>query len=366
MYHFSRFFVNLILSGLILMCFDFSGIIAASVLGNFSTTRKMRWLCLGLMLTVTGCVLPASSQLFIKVFSGSTTELTSFCNHTSTISGPVMDRWKSQDIAKGHEYTLGANKFSLYWFHILGALSQGLGTTLSDIVGEMYLNDILPQPHLDLTRVSIFHIMSFAGVPLSYILGGYLLKIHVIFKTNHTDHPGEPGWIGAWWAGYAIPAIVLICSTFLLLLFPRKMKANVVQNKAVTETSVATPRTKRRARGCCEIILDLWYRLKGLFGDKISCLITLAETFLFLQKGGASFYPKIYALMFGWVKTQQFKSLHYILKLVCFKLISHLTLYPRLTAEHVGLLLGGLTILSFIIGTGAGLWYFKERDIDGM
>ena len=49
------------------MANDLSGVVCAVLLSNYCSSRKTRWIGIGMLILVVSALLPASSQLFVEV-----------------------------------------------------------------------------------------------------------------------------------------------------------------------------------------------------------------------------------------------------------------------------------------------------------
>ena len=58
---------NLSFSGVILLGNDISGLFASLILANYCSSKKIRWIAIGMFAVVLSCLLPAMATLFAEV-----------------------------------------------------------------------------------------------------------------------------------------------------------------------------------------------------------------------------------------------------------------------------------------------------------
>ena len=59
--------VDRVFSGVILQGNDISGLFASLLLANYCSTKKIRWIAIGMFSVVLSCLLPAMATLFAEV-----------------------------------------------------------------------------------------------------------------------------------------------------------------------------------------------------------------------------------------------------------------------------------------------------------
>jgi hypothetical protein len=66
------------------------------------------------------------------------------------------------------------------------------------------------------------------GPLVGYLAGAGFLQIHVdSFRLQLKElvtNPGDPSWIGAWFLGFILFGILIFFTSFMFLLFPKKLK----------------------------------------------------------------------------------------------------------------------------------------------
>ena len=70
--------------------------------------------------------------------------------------------------------------------------------------------------------------------------------MHIYFCTSEVDiDPRDPRWVGAWWIGFIIIAVIMLLWTFPVLLFPPRLPG---QTGGVKDTSMKELAKGRVAR----------------------------------------------------------------------------------------------------------------------
>lgn len=95
------------------------------------------------------------------------------------------------------------------------------------------------------------------GPAAGYTLASMCLKLYISPSLQPTITNMDPRWLGAWWLGWVILAIIMSLSAFLIAMFPKTLPRAAVrrvirQEKIRRELSIAQPKVEEAS-------------LKGLF-----------------------------------------------------------------------------------------------------
>jgi hypothetical protein len=88
-----------------------------------------------------------------------------------------------------------------------------------------YLDEVMTKKRLGpaVALVNLIHLMGFS---IAYVLGAYLLTLHVTLGTPPNGLTPESGqWVGAWWMGFLVPGLLLTLTGIPIILFPTQMPA---------------------------------------------------------------------------------------------------------------------------------------------
>ena len=288
-------------TGVILMANDISGTIVALVIANYCSARKTRWIGLGMMVVVLSAVIPASTTLFVEYppirnvsnnIQGNETvndAIFGVCNETKTTS--TLDQPGSQDYAvRNHKY---------YWLFVIGSLLQGVGNAPPRIAGSTYIDEIFLQKQFGVAISALF-VVSFLGFPASYLAGAVFLQYYVTLDPPEGMTQESKEWVGAWWMGMFIPAVILFFFSFIVMLYPRQMPAAkvVLQDKVRRGITTVLEKKEELERSIKDTTRDMIPAFKRILtNNALTCLI-LGDIFMFLSVGSYSYYPKLYGMIF--------------------------------------------------------------------
>ncbi|XP_064480405.1 solute carrier organic anion transporter family member 4A1-like isoform X2 [Ornithodoros turicata] len=108
---------------------------------------------------------------------------------------------------------------------IAGQFIAGIGSTPINTVSIAYLDENLPMAK-SAAYVGIFNSMSVFGPAIGFICGGLMLKRFVDISTDVKAlnlTPDSGAWVGAWWIGFIITAILGIIFGSVTNLFPKHL-----------------------------------------------------------------------------------------------------------------------------------------------
>ncbi|XP_077990606.1 solute carrier organic anion transporter family member 3A1-like [Glandiceps talaboti] len=113
-------------------------------------------------------------------------------------------------------------------FFMIGQLIVGVGSTPFFTLGTTYIDDGVKK-HATSVYLAFMFTCSMLGPMLGFILSSVTLKRYVDFyridqSLIATLSPGDPRWVGAWWAGFLLVGAVLTFTAVPMFGFPRWVK----------------------------------------------------------------------------------------------------------------------------------------------
>ena len=103
-------------------------------------------------------------------------------------------------------------------------LTQGIGGSPPGIAGPTYMDEMYTQKEFGIA-ISLLYIITFVGFPISVLFAGASLNMYVTLDPPEGMNPSRPEWVGAWWLGFLVPAVVIFFVSFIVMLFPTQMPA---------------------------------------------------------------------------------------------------------------------------------------------
>ncbi|XP_077517853.1 solute carrier organic anion transporter family member 4A1-like isoform X2 [Amblyomma americanum] len=106
-----------------------------------------------------------------------------------------------------------------------GQMLSGLGATPINTVTIAYLDENLPKKKSSL-YIGIFNSMAIVGPSVGFIFAGYTLTYYVDITTDVSAlglTSKSPAWVGAWWMGFLVSAIMAFTLGLLTACFPKHL-----------------------------------------------------------------------------------------------------------------------------------------------
>lgn len=172
----------------------------------------------------------------------------------------------------------------------IGFFISGIGTSFYYSFGVPYLDDNVPKENSPF----LLGIMSAArtmGPALGYVLGNACLTVYVDPSAGVDLKEGDNGWLGAWWLGFVIVALLTAFISPFLALFPQTLPSEVDLDAHKLEKKLEATQVKS--------VKDYWREtkecLQRLGRNKIYVFSSLSSVFfLFGIIGFATFIPKLF------------------------------------------------------------------------
>ncbi|XP_067940411.1 solute carrier organic anion transporter family member 4C1-like [Watersipora subatra] len=143
-----------------------------------------------------------------------------------------------------------ANLKNYYYLLLLGQVFHGFGGTCLYSLGVTYLDQSVSAKMAPL-YIGLMAGASVFGPAMGFIFGGFLLEIYVDYPRK--PPPGltssDPSWVGAWWLGFLINALISLVLALFMFLFPKELPGTAEIRAAKiseahdngTEAAVNTP-----------------------------------------------------------------------------------------------------------------------------
>ncbi|XP_069678542.1 solute carrier organic anion transporter family member 4A1 isoform X2 [Periplaneta americana] len=258
-------------SGLVAGGYDiasFACLIPVTYLGGRPGASKPRWLGWGVLLMGVGSLVFTFPHFAVGPYRGvshhaSTCQL---AGNDSSVQGNCSDYQEGNDHLANH-----------MWLFLIGQLLHGAGASPLYTLGVTFIDENVSKK-MSSVYLGIYYTTAIVGPALGYVLGGQLLKIYTDFLSVD---PGELGltpnsnvWVGAWWIGFLLAAVMCALLAVPLLAFPPALPgAAALQAEKVSEAH-GNSKTEAFSK-----IRELPRALRSLIAN---------PTFFFLNLAGAS------------------------------------------------------------------------------
>lgn len=283
-----RFSFKSKISGLILMTANIAAVLIVLIIGYFNgKSHRPKWIAGSILMTVVSCFLSAvpyfvygkDTHLFVsRNHSYSMFGLTDydFCEHN-----PI----RSDNCDKIKEFTSeSAVAISLFF---VASFLEGIGSSGFYSLGTPYLNDNIKQKDSSLYLSSIYSLRLF-GPSVGFILASICLRYYEDPVYDPGFDNNDPRWIGAWWIGFVVLAILLLFFSLPMFLFPNRLAGGkiIMQNQIIPSSII---KVKEMLQG-----------LKRLFKNPLFVCHTVSVTFRLMGSFGYYiFMPKYIESQFG-------------------------------------------------------------------
>ncbi|XP_072175520.1 solute carrier organic anion transporter family member 4A1-like [Diadema setosum] len=155
---------------------------------------------------------------------------------------------------------------SYYWLFILAQIMLGFAGAPVFTLGVTYLDENLKPKNFGL-YLGIYNAFLNAGPALGFFIGAMSLSVFTdlsIDKDGLLITPDNPLWIGAWWLGFLVAAVVVTILAVIIMGFPKTQPGNKkLANTRRSETQKGSEYNKRSGfrknlldfpRAVCKII----------------------------------------------------------------------------------------------------------------
>ncbi|KPJ00330.1 Solute carrier organic anion transporter family member 4A1 [Papilio xuthus] len=299
---------------------SFACLAPVTYLGGRAGSSKPRWLGWGVLLMGAGSLLFALPHFLVPPYRVAGDEPEDLCTLNKTVS---VSRCETSWGGEGGAWAVAV--------FVAAQLLHGAGATPLFTLGVTYIDENVSKK-MSSVYLGVYYTMAVVGPAVGYVLGGQMLNIYTDFPTVDSDTigitPQSSVWIGAWWVGFLLSALLCLAVALPLLAFPHELPgAAEIRASKVCEAHEG-------AASKCAAFSSL-RELPAAAGA-----LMRNPTFVFLNLAGASegllisgfaaFLPKLIENQFA------------------------------VSASHAALLLGVITVPAGGGGTFAGGWLVKR------
>lgn len=152
----------------------------------------------------------------------------------------------------------------------------GCGQQFFNTLGLTYLDNNIKRSKIPLLY-SVFRFIRLLAPAVGLNTASYFLRFYVSPKLTPTIRNDDPRWIGAWWAGYIVFAVITLFLVPVMAMFPKVLPRAALRQKKkalseALESSVVAIEEKTS-------IKDLFVTVKRLLTNKTYFFNTMAAIF---------------------------------------------------------------------------------------
>ncbi|OXA52219.1 solute carrier organic anion transporter family member 74D isoform X2 [Folsomia candida] len=290
-------------------------------------SKRMKFITLGASLWALSCYVLASHQMFFG--SGKyALSMTRLQNEEPSVTSGVdaglennqTDRVMSsvQLCLRDVEYVnksdvydcpLGEGSSFPVTFVLLSQLLSGTGTMFFLSSGGPYVEDIVMPNQLPIL-FGITLSLRLIGPFLGYIFGSVFLRIFISTVSTPAITEYDPRWMGAWWLGWLVFAILTTIAAVTLGIFPSQMAREVLKKRSMT-TDTGPPllslnsaalqfnSAELKIANTLPVSHNFMKTFLVFFNNNLNLYITLSTIFhIFVGIGYWTFFPKFLEVVF--------------------------------------------------------------------
>ncbi|KAK3908294.1 Solute carrier organic anion transporter family member 74D [Frankliniella fusca] len=116
----------------------------------------------------------------------------------------------------------------------LAQLVSGIGGSLYYTIGVSYMDDNIKKDKTP-ALISFSYFLRMLGPCIGYALASFCLKLYISPSLSPTIDNTDPRWLGAWWLGWIILAVLLFLFASVLGLFPKTLPRAAARRAAAKE-----------------------------------------------------------------------------------------------------------------------------------
>ncbi|XP_023288345.1 solute carrier organic anion transporter family member 2A1-like [Orussus abietinus] len=216
----------------------------------------------------------------------------------------------------------------------IAQLVSGIGGSLYYTLGVSYMDDNIQKSKTP-ALISFSYFLRMLGPAIGYGLASFSLKFYIGPSLTPTINTQDPRWLGAWWLGWIILAILLFIFASVIALFPKTLPRAAARKVLALERSKSLSSYKEDQEQECELpasFQDMVRTFKRLLTNTTLMCNNLAAVFYFLG------YMPYWIFMPKYIETQYRQSA---------SVSSLITGTVGLVFSAFGILLSGLIISKY-------------------
>ncbi|XP_011500420.1 PREDICTED: solute carrier organic anion transporter family member 5A1 [Ceratosolen solmsi marchali] len=329
-------------TGVITVGNDISQLLVSVVLSYYAGKgHRPRWIAVGIYTVVLFCCLtmlphflygPGEDALILTKEYGA--KLQTAAGNTS--SNAVFEKQRKFLCLNrtNHEHCEEADgNFAPQALLFVAQLVSGIGGSLYYTLGVSYMDDNIQKSKTP-ALISFSYFLRMLGPAIGYGLASFALKFYISPSLTPTITMQDPRWLGAWWLGWIILAILLFVFASILALFPKTLPRAAARkvlalerNKSATNIKDAPQEPELPAS-----LKDMMSTFKRLLTNTTLMCNNLAAVFYFMG------YMPYWIFMPKYIETQYKQSA---------SVSSLITGTVGLVFSAFGILLSGLVISKY-------------------
>ncbi|CAJ0583631.1 unnamed protein product, partial [Mesorhabditis spiculigera] len=150
--------------------------------------------------------------------------------------------------------------FRYTFLYCMAHFLHGIGATPLFTIGVSYIDENVG-PATSSLFVGIFYAFAIFGPALGFLISGHFLQYHTDFyhlppeqflKVNTLEET-DPKWVGAWWLGFQLAALIGALAIFPICSLPKVLPESLKWHRSRLRNETLTGGSKKKTPECCGV-----------------------------------------------------------------------------------------------------------------
>ncbi|KAH1029940.1 hypothetical protein HUJ05_003086 [Dendroctonus ponderosae] len=324
------------ISGIISVGNDLSQLLMSVILSYYTGRgHRPRWMALGMYTVVLFCIMTALPHFLYGPGLDALSLTKEFQLNDNSTSDSFLTEQSSFLCSSNHKNDTqceeeGSN-FSPQLILFAAQFISGIGGSLYYTLGVSYMDDNIKRSKTP-ALFSFSYFIRMLGPAIGHGLASICLKVYISPSLTPTIDTKDPRWLGAWWLGWIILALILFIFASLLAFFPKTLPRAAIRKEIKRQASRISNKPMEAEPETLPSFKDMIKTFRRLAANRTLMLNNFAAVFYFLG------YMPYWIFLPKYIETQYRQSA---------SASSLITGSAGLVFSAIGILISGLIISKF-------------------
>ncbi|KAH8299715.1 hypothetical protein KR044_005011 [Drosophila immigrans] len=244
---------------------DISGMFSAIIIGYYlRKVHRPRWMGLGYLIITVFCIMNASLH-FLYGAGEDALKLTQEFGDFQNITGNSTVSLSSSQLCTSDKTKclMDIESWAPIVILFIAQLILGIGAGIVIIVGVAYMDDNTAKSKAP-AMLTLSTFLRMLGPSAGYLLSSQCLKLYIDPRLTPLIKNTDPRWMGAWWLGYILLAVITLLSAFVIALFPKELPSAKLRRLKQTKAGEPDPNEHKE-----HSLSNMWQSVKALATNKV-------------------------------------------------------------------------------------------------
>ncbi|ERL86149.1 hypothetical protein D910_03562 [Dendroctonus ponderosae] len=323
-------------TGIISVGNDLSQLLMSVILSYYTGRgHRPRWMALGMYTVVLFCIMTALPHFLYGPGLDALSLTKEFQLNDNSTSDSFLTEQSSFLCSSNHKNDTqceeeGSN-FSPQLILFAAQFISGIGGSLYYTLGVSYMDDNIKRSKTP-ALFSFSYFIRMLGPAIGHGLASICLKVYISPSLTPTIDTKDPRWLGAWWLGWIILALILFIFASLLAFFPKTLPRAAIRKEIKRQASRISNKPMEAEPETLPSFKDMIKTFRRLAANRTLMLNNFAAVFYFLG------YMPYWIFLPKYIETQYRQSA---------SASSLITGSAGLVFSAIGILISGLIISKF-------------------